>query len=173
MGFSRYFGCSTSNRARVSDAEAVWGICKRYYFSGPYSVEIKEDENTGQCFISLDTDGEFYVAVDAECGECVGAVLYADVGVDFDDDHEMTDQELDMLDEAVSNGGEAGFLKLLLELAPYLETPFTVHTVGGDIFWFPLYAQEWHIRPGATEVEINGFQHRGDDNDATAEQKDE
>jgi len=52
-----------------------------------------------------------------------------------------------------------GLEEFFKEVAPYLAEPLTIQAVGSEKCRFPLSACEWHILPGAGNVEINSFHH--------------
>ena len=51
------------------------------------------------------------------------------------------------------------FEDFLKELAPFLIEPLTIQAIGAEKCRFPLCAREWHVRPGATEIEETSFHH--------------
>jgi hypothetical protein len=55
--------------------------------------------------------------------------------------------------------GDQGFVDLLRALAPYLASPLTVQAARRFGEGQPIHAREWHVKPGATEVEVNTFKH--------------
>jgi hypothetical protein len=61
------------------------------------------------------------------------------------------------LEAAIHRYGAQHFKEFLLKLAPYLLTPLTIRAVQGWDGVGDLDAREWHVEPGATEVEVNGF----------------
>jgi hypothetical protein len=58
--------------------------------------------------------------------------------------------------------GDDGLIDLLLELATYLEEPLTIQAAASAGRNKPIRAQEWYVRPGASEVEVNEFKHASD-----------
>jgi hypothetical protein len=65
------------------------------------------------------------------------------------DDQDWDDAMSDLLEEK----GEEGFLALLRDLAPYLETPLTI--VWCDIFEGDFWgAAQWTVCPGSPDVEV-------------------
>ncbi len=55
-------------------------------------------------------------------------------------------------DKRYEKKGEEGFLALLRDLAPFLETPLMILVVGRDHSFSTCAAQAWTVRPGRKKV---------------------
>ena len=128
-----FVATTASNGARLKDPEAVREILDRYFWDGDVTASIQT------------TDGEESLVIYGY--DRPGAWKIPD-GVNQDEFE--PDYDLDPCD------GLEDFLK---EVAPYLAEPLTVHAAGAEKCRFPLSACEWHIRPGETTIEVNGFNH--------------
>ena len=138
----------TSNKARVTDRAAVLRVLEDYFYQCDIDVQGEEGSAAGTIGFSSGEGGP-------------DAVRYEDYDLPEDED-----EEFDALSDHQDEDGERGFVKLLREVAPYLETPLTVQAVS---YWndgFPIWAREWHVRPGAEEVEFNSFKHSEDEGEA-------
>lgn len=121
---------TVSNVARLKDPEAVKKILGCYLWEGDVEVIIRT-ENDGEAFLVI-------------CGydwpiawKILGDLERDDFEPDCDSDDDFED-----------------FLK---EVSLHLAEPLTVQSIGGETF--PLMACEWHVRPGETSIEVNGFQY--------------
>lgn len=63
--------------------------------------------------------------------------------------------------ECNNRNGEEGFVMLLKGLAGYIKTPLIIQAVCYYESDYPMRATEWIVRPGATDIEINGFRFQG------------
>jgi hypothetical protein len=132
---ANFIATTASNGAGLKDLEAVKKILERYVFDGDLTAEIETSQSSGQPYLSI------------YGYEWPGAFKVPD-GVnrdDFEPDYDV--EPLDIFED---------FLK---ELAPFLTEPLTIQSVGAEKCRFPLCAREWHIRPGAADVEQTGFRH--------------
>jgi hypothetical protein len=80
---------------------------------------------------------------------------------DEDDDEGFPDEDrwYKAVDKLYEEKGEEGFLALLRELAPHLESPLLILEVWNDVFFGHAHGAEvWHVQPGASEVETLGVE---------------
>lgn len=134
----------TSNTAMVSDLDAVHAVLSKYEIDGDIHSRREKGGRGGMIRIRGEETWPRAVKRDE-----------LPPPNDTDDDG-----WLDVMFEK----GDQGFLDLLLALAPYLTTPLVVQSVTIDRQYF-FNAQEWIIRPGATEVETKAIEILSDDTD--------
>ncbi len=127
-----------STAAKLSDAIGARQICDNYKFT--FSIEIASD-GENPAIGTLGISGKNWPA--ALPKEQVPPE-------DKDSDDESRFNALAALYE---QKGEQGFAALLGDLAPCLETPFTIQATEYDFDEFHI-AQEWIVQPGAKDVEI-------------------
>ena len=130
-----FVATTASNDPVLGDVDAARRILDRYFFDGDFQAEIQEDGDNGGSYLSI-------------CGyDWPGAWKIPDgVAKDgYEPDYELDPDE--------------GFDEFLKEIAPFLAEPLTIQAIGTEKCRFPISACEWHVRPGATEIEVNGFRH--------------
>jgi hypothetical protein len=129
-----FIATTSSNEARLTDADAVKEVLDRYFFDGEVQAAIRygPDSFCALVVYGYDWPAAWKLPPGAE-------------EPDWDEDP------------------DDGFDQFLKEIAPFLAEPLTIQAIGAEACRFPLVATEWHIAPGATEVEINGFRHSADD----------
>lgn len=136
----------TSNRAKINRKKAIQ-VLDRYYC--PF--DFKFDRGT----ISVNDHDELPLALKYANHDL------PDVSGDATD--EEYDKWYDAMAPFIEKHGDKEFLDLLIELAPHLKTPFTIHAVTYFDDGFPILPREWHVLPSATSVELNGFKHIQED----------
>lgn len=130
-----FVATTASNGPRLKDPEAARKVLERYCWDGDVQALIETDQSDGQAYLALygyDWPGAWKLPDGAN---------REDFAPDYDEDP------------------DDGFTQVLLDIAPCLAEPLTVQAVGAEKCRFPLSACEWHIRPGGTEVEVQGFHH--------------
>jgi hypothetical protein len=135
----------TSTKAKVRDPERVREVLDSYEWEG---VEIKlQQEGFGWTLEMAhhDEDSDSWVWPAALRREDVPS---EDQYPDMDD---LLDAELKLY---LEKGGE-GFLALLRELAPHLESPLLILvTAASQSGGLDYAASAWRVEPGAKEVEV-------------------
>ena len=136
-----------STAAKLSDAIGAREICGKYRFNFSIAVcAAGENPATGTLRIS----GKNWPA----------ALLQEQVPADDkDSDDESRFNALAMLYE---QKGEEGFIALLRDLAPCLETPLTIQATEYNYAEFHI-AQEWIVQPGAKDPDIKTIMAIDDD----------
>lgn len=134
-----FVATAASNDAALKDVDAARRVLDRYFFDGDVQAEIRKDSENGSPYLSV-------------CGyDWPGAWRIPD-GVAKDGFEPDFDVDPDI-----------GFDEFLKEVAPCLGEALTIQAIGTENCRFPISACEWHVRPGATEIEINGFRHSCED----------
>src|SRR4029077_21049542 len=126
-----------SAAGKLNDAIRAGQTCAKYRYT--FSLEIRADgENpaTGTLRIS----GRNWPAA-------LKKEQIPEDGKDSDDE-----SRFNALAALYEQKGEQGFVALLLDLAPCLETPLTIQAIEYDFDEFHI-AREWIIQPGARAVE--------------------
>ncbi len=134
-----FVATTANNGPRLKDAEAARRVLERYSWDGEIEAVIETDPTNGQAYLALygyDWPGAWKVPEGEHREEFVP---------DYDQD------------------AYDGFEEFLRDIAPHLAEPLTVQAVGTEKCRFPLSACEWHVRPSAHEIEINGFEHGHDE----------
>ena len=136
---------ATSTKATVRNPERAGEILDSYHCRGVqvvlqekdtvWSVEMTDNDNE-------EWDMELPQALRLEC---------LPSPEEFEDETEWMDEVMIRL----MNEGDAGFLALLRDLAPYLETPLLILGGGARGGW-GYAASVWRVEPGAKEVETLG-----------------
>jgi hypothetical protein len=134
-----FIATTASNGARLKDAEAARRVVDRYCWDGDVEVAIQTDRSAYLVVYGYDWPGCWKVPEGTE------------------PDAFEPDFDQDTYD---------GFEAFLLDIAPHLAEPLTIQAVGTEKCRFPLSACAWHVRPGATEIEITGFQHSDSESSA-------
>jgi hypothetical protein len=130
-----FVATTTSNGAALRDVEAARKLLDRYYWYGDVQAEIVGDDAEGQSYLSVyghDWPGAWWIP-------------------------DGVDKDAFVPDEDIDSG--TGFEEFLAAIAPLLAEPLTIQAIGFENCRFPLSACEWHVKPGSTEVEVNGFRH--------------
>jgi hypothetical protein len=132
----------TSTKAKVSDPQKVEKILDSYYEEG-VAIQLSEEPDgwtLAMTFRDGDIDGyELPVALPRE---------RLPSEEQYPDDEEWNEEVNNRFDEE----GAEGFLALLRELAPHLETPLVI--LWGAELWRDYSAKAWVVQPGASEVEM-------------------
>ena len=134
----------TSTKAKVRDPERVREVLESYEWEG---VEIKLQEEDSGWTLEM-----AYRDEDWESCDWPAALRSEDLPSEdqYPDEDALYDARADLLGE---KGGE-GFLALLRELAPHLESPLQVLAVAASPFdGFYYGAGAWRVEPGGKEVE--------------------
>jgi hypothetical protein len=132
-----------STKAKVRDPEKVRAVLDSYALKG---VEIELREEGSGWFLEMayhDGDPEWWewpVAVRPE--QLPSEEQYAD-------EEAFDEAEDDVYEEK----GHEGFLALLRDLAPHLESALLILFSLKTLNYYDHAAQAWHVQPGATEVE--------------------
>ena|ERR1700677_455487 len=134
---------TTSNTEKVDDLDAVQAILGEYEIDGDILLRPDEDGPGGMIRIRAKNTWPKAVMYD----ECPSPD-----GDDGDDDESWV-----LFEE-----GDEGFLDLLGDLGPHLETPLEVQAVMIDGYEF-VAAKEWTVRPGAKEIETKTIDKLSDD----------
>lgn len=133
-----------SNSAVINDVEAVRNILDKYAFVCEGPSAVRADDNRG--IISFCQDKALPWAILKD---------YLEFGEDDRDTDELLDEY-----------GKDAFEGLLLELGPYLETPFIVQAIRNSSEWEITW--EWAVEPKGNEMrskEIMSRVHRAADNE--------
>jgi len=130
--------CTTaSNSPKVKDCVAIQRVLERYHPEQDLHVGLGSDEETGAVHFHI-------------WGHTWPKAWRIPDGVDrIDFDPYETDDIYDASPE--------DFERLLVDVAQHLAEPLTVQAVGFERFRFPLLACEWHIAPGGSVVQTDGF----------------
>lgn len=136
-----------TNRAEVNDPEAARLVLEEYQSTLPLVVGVEGNDRV----LTLephDPVNTFWPS----------AVEVADLRALGDDvDGETWPEDRAEVEELHETRGQDGLTAMLLKLAPYLTSPFTVQASEcsneGDFSG----ATEWTVRPGATEVEVKAI----------------
>jgi hypothetical protein len=131
-----FMATTASNGPRVKDAAAAQEILDRYVWEGDVIAVIRTDEQPYLAIYGYDWPGAWRVPDGVR-------------RQDFEPDYNI-------------DGGE-GFEEFLNAVSPFLAEPLTVQCVGTENCRFPISACEWHVKPGASEIETNGFKHSLDE----------
>jgi hypothetical protein len=134
-----FVATTASNDPALKDADAARSVLDRYLFDGEVQAEIHKDTENGQAYLEIagyDWPGAWRIPE---------GVVKDEFEPDYDADP------------------DDGFGNFLREIAPFLAEPLTIQAVGMQNCRFPLSACEWHIRPGATDIEVNCFRHPVDE----------
>jgi hypothetical protein len=123
--------------AKISDEQKVAAVLDSYKMQG---LKFLRDEET----LTVDVDW------DGQLGKLPRAVKWDELL----DRNQYPDEDswLGAISAMFNERGEEGFLSLLRELAPYLETPLAIAAVGFEKGVYIL--MRWRIEPGASEVEF-------------------
>ncbi len=132
-----------SNRAEVEDPEAV----ERLLSSHAVTFDAVLRGGDYGAFLSIRGEGE-PAAVNLDKHNLREAVRASDA----------------VIDAYLESVGEEGFVELLRDLAPHLMDPLTVQHFREDDF-APPETRQWHVRPGATEIEVTTLKQPPDDDD--------
>ncbi|MBM4073470.1 MAG: hypothetical protein FJ271_31785 [Planctomycetes bacterium] len=138
---------TASNGPRLRDARTVQAIIGRHYFDWELEVGVEYDPTDDQQHLTI-----FGYGWPGAWEKPIGP-LPKDWEPDFDGD------------------GIDGFERFLKEVAAHLAEPLTVQSVGSVKCRFPLSACEWHVTPGAAEIEVNSFRHCDSLQDAEVKSK--
>jgi hypothetical protein len=144
----------TSSTAKVIDRATVEAIISQYRMFGDCEHYFVEDEDEPGA-VRLGFDGRDWPI--ALRHEKYGRSL--DILEDFD-------KAYDLAVELSGREDSNNFVGMLAALGPYLKTPLTVQMVQYEDDGFPIWACEWHVRPGTGHVEINQFKHSDDEEGA-------
>jgi hypothetical protein len=136
----------TSTKAKVRDTQNVREILESYALQG-VDIELYEEGPGGTLELA-------FQGGDPDWFEWPLA-LHRDRWPSEDPDQELDEDEWGETewDKRYEEQGEEGFLALLRDLAPCLETPLMLLVVGKDRFTSFYSAQAWTVHPGSKEVE--------------------
>jgi hypothetical protein len=139
MGIQRYDKTGI-NKAKVNNVKAVRKILERYDSRLPLEVVADGKDGKGRLVLGRQDpfDSRWPSAVDDLPDEA------------FDDD----DWWFDGRDELHEKLGEKGLTDLLIELAPYLDSPLIVQAASVSSMGEFGRAKEWTIGPQDKEVEV-------------------
>ncbi len=136
----------TSNKAKVSNRDAVLEI------HASYTTSCDDSLSAGQ---ADSADAEFLEFFDEDWPRVLKLETH---GLSWEND-----EDLDKADELMSKMSRTqiiqNFAEMLAEIGPYLTTPLTVQALQYLEYSFPIFACEWHVKPGTNQVEINEFKH--------------
>ena len=139
----------TSTKARVRDPQKVREILATYDVKG---VEIQLREEGAGWVLEM---GSHIVAWDE--GEWPQALHFDDWPDEdpYPDEDEGDEVELGETewDKRFMEKGDEGFLALLRDLIPCLETPLLILVTVRDAVFHSIYSQAWNVQPGAREVQ--------------------
>jgi hypothetical protein len=138
----------TSTTAKVNDPQTVRKILDSYALRG-VDIELREEGSGGTLEMAFQEG-------DPDLSERPLA-LHRDQWPDEEEypaEEELDEDELGETewDNRYEEKGEEGFLALLRDLAPCLETPLMILVVGKECFTSFYSAQAWTVHPGSKEV---------------------
>jgi hypothetical protein len=143
----------TSTKAKVRDPEKVRAVLESYQWEG---IEVELHEGGQQWVLAMAfEEGDFdwwEWPLALHRGQWPSEDRYPD--------EEKWDEETlgeTEWDRAYEEKGAEGFLALLRDLAPYLETPLLILVTIRDISDHSVQSQAWSVHPGAKEVETLGI----------------
>src|SRR4051812_21693895 len=111
-----------SNQAKVNEIEAVQDVLYSYYYA--FDVKLEPDET--------DVGGTLELVLSSECPQALSVESIPDP-----DEYPSKDEWYCQRSRLLTDRGYEGFLTMLAELAPYLESPLTI------IWWSDLYESEF------------------------------
>jgi hypothetical protein len=127
-----------STKAKVRDVQAVKEVLDRYWYY--FDPEIETQGGVGNGYLTLSGFDSWPEALRVE---------------DWPDDEEYPDEDAwdDAMRHLLAEKGNEGFVAMLRELAPYLETPLTIvwHRIEGGEFDG---AGQWTVWPGSPYVQV-------------------
>jgi hypothetical protein len=138
----------TSNQAKVTDRVAVEAVLSKYTLGGEYEPYFEQG-----------LAGDVYFGFGGR--DWPNVLRYEKYGLSADSDEDC-DQAFDLLNGLPRAEANQNFAEMLAELGQRLKTPLTVQVVQYEDDSFPIWACEWHVRPGSGQVEVNQFQHSDD-----------
>lgn len=123
-----------STTARVSDIGAVQDVLDGYRFD--FTVELKADDGAVAGTIRMFHEDDWPSALKRNW---------------LPDPEETSNRECDEIERHLfMEEGDEGFTGLLLDLAPFLETPLLV--LGAGVVGERYLAESWSVGPGGKEV---------------------
>jgi hypothetical protein len=132
----------TSTKAKVHDPEKVREVLDSYEWEG---VEIHFlEEETGWILELTNHDPDWDSAAWPQA--------LRSEEVPHEEQYPDEEERYDALSDRFCENGDKGFLALLRDLAPYLDTPLLI-LVSGSARSNECSGQVWRVQPGDTEVE--------------------
>jgi len=134
-----FVAVTASNCPRLKDAVAAQAVLDRFVLDGDVTAVIRTDDDADPPYLAI-----------------YGCDWPSARKIPEDVDRERFEPDYNL------DGGE-GFEEFLKAIAAHLLEPLNVQACGYENCRFPISVCEWHVRPGANKIEINGFKHSRDE----------
>jgi hypothetical protein len=152
-----------SRSSVITDLTSVAEVLKKYLTPVAFVISVEPDFKASPSLcLTIDYKAENLFGWPSAIERQVFINQCADDLPDaFHDGKQLSNAERDefvnTLFEAYAMDGDAGFIKMLSELAAYISTPLHIQALLIEDTGLPMKATEWYVRPGETDVEVTQF----------------